>query len=160
MIKWHTQYFIMVKRKLTAKSRVKSTALLSLLLLGLVRSVTSWRQMCIESAAQDDAGLAGNMVTNSSLINLRSPPPFFYTCLWFGQQNTSLLVVICHFLSVYSKLNLETGGNCGFYLMLMTFWMRMDLCFWLSSIPMPPVGHNVLDGGSIFYCRRKWGTKH
>lgn len=44
--------------------------------------------------------------------------------------------------------------------MLVTFQMRMDLWFWLSSILLHPVGHYVLDGGSIFYCRRKWGTKH
>lgn len=44
--------------------------------------------------------------------------------------------------------------------MLMTSRMRMDLWFWLSSIPLHPVGHYVLDGGSIFYCRGKWGTKH
>lgn len=42
--------FIMVKRKFIAKSRVKSTALLSLLLLGLLRFVISWKQMFIMSA--------------------------------------------------------------------------------------------------------------
>lgn len=52
--------------------------------------------MCIESAAQVDAGLAGKMVTN-----LRST--FFYDCLLFGQQNASLLVVIVHFLCVNSE---------------------------------------------------------
>lgn len=42
--------FIMEKRKFIAKSRVKSTALLSLLLLGLLRFVISWKQMYIMSA--------------------------------------------------------------------------------------------------------------